>query len=71
FTVVVGAILGQTIMSLSNGAIAAVGQLVLITAISPFSTVVATLLYYDIRIRREGYDIELMAQALNATSPPL
>ncbi len=49
---------------------AAVATLILTTAISPFSTIVATLLYYDIRIRKEGYDIELMAQALDAASPP-
>jgi len=33
----------------------------------PLSTAVTTLLYYDLRVRKEGYDLELMAAA--ATSP--
>lgn len=32
----------------------------------PFLSVAQTLLYYDVRIRREGYDIELMARELDA-----
>jgi len=72
FMVIVSTILAQTIASFSRGAAAtAVGTLIAGAAISPFSTIVVTLLYYDIRIRREGYDIELMTQALNADSPLL
>ncbi len=71
FSTLVMLTLGQTIMSISHGVIAAVGRLILTMTISPFSTVVATLLYYDIRIRREGYDIELMTQALDTNSPVL
>ena len=69
FSLIVTLTLEQTITSFSHGAIAAVGQLLVNAAVSPFGTIVATLLYYDIRIRREGYDIELMAQALDADSP--
>ncbi len=71
FTFVVSLMFGQTISSLTRGGAAsiAVGTLIIGTVVSPFSTIVATLLYYDIRIRREGYDIELMTQALNANSP--
>ena len=32
----------------------------------PFVSIAQTLLYYDARIRREGYDIELMARELDA-----
>ncbi|MBC7788494.1 MAG: hypothetical protein H7Z74_01000 [Anaerolineae bacterium] len=32
----------------------------------PFYSVVTTLLYYDVRVRKEGYDIELMEQELTA-----
>jgi len=32
----------------------------------PFIAVVETLLYYDIRIRKEGFDVELMAAELDA-----
>jgi hypothetical protein len=41
--------------------------------IYPFFTVVITLLYYDLRIRKEGFDLEVMATELaqntQATSP--
>ncbi len=70
FAMFVTIFLTQTITSLSqSAAVTAVATLILTTVISPFSTIVATLLYYDIRIRREGYDIELMTQALNVASP--
>jgi hypothetical protein len=32
--------------------------------IYPFFTVVITLLYYDLRIRKEGFDLEIMATEL-------
>lgn len=70
FVLIATAILLQLVTALAHSAVAAAAAtLVMTAAISPFSTIVATLLYYDIRIRREGYDIELMTQALNATSP--
>jgi hypothetical protein len=71
FTLVVTAVLTKTITSLTSSvAVTAVITLLVATVISPFGTVVATLLYYDIRIRKEGYDIELMTQALNTSSLP-
>jgi hypothetical protein len=71
FSMLVMLTLQQAITSFTHGAISAVGQLAVNAAVSPFGTIVATLLYYDIRIRREGYDIELMTQALDADSPVL
>ena len=70
FTMLISLSVGGTITSVAHGTLAAAIRLILGTVITPFSTIVATLLYYDIRIRREGYDIELMTQALNA-APPL
>ena len=70
FTMVVTLFLTQSVASIFHGAAAtAVATLLIAGAITPFVTIVSTLLYYDIRIRREGYDIELMAQALGATAP--
>jgi hypothetical protein len=47
---------------------------VLAVAIYPFAAGLPTLVYYDLRIRREGYDLELMARALEgppvADAPP-
>lgn len=70
FTLLITMFVTQAIGSISHGpALTAVVTLLAAAAISPFSTIVVTLLYYDIRIRREGYDIELMTQALNVDSP--
>jgi hypothetical protein len=38
--------------------------------IYPFATVVLTLLYYDLRIRKEGFDLEVMAAELGARTAP-
>lgn len=70
FTLLVTLFLTLSIASLSIGpATTAVATLVAGSIISPFITIVATLLYYDIRIRREGYDIELMTLALGTATP--
>ncbi|MGQ0766418.1 MAG: YciC family protein [Gemmatimonadota bacterium] len=39
-------------------------QAVLSVLIYPFIYVVATLLYYDLRVRKEGYDLEMLESAL-------
>jgi hypothetical protein len=44
--------------------LAQLGQIVVL----PLQLAIYTLLYYDLRIRKEGYDIELMAQAQQAVS---
>lgn len=45
-----------------------IGQLVTMAAF-PLIPAATALLYYDLRIRKEGYDLELMAQALGGTLP--
>ena len=40
-----------------------ISQLTIILTL-PISATVTTLLYYDLRVRREGYDLELMVEAL-------
>lgn len=42
---------------------------VAMTPLYPFVASVFTLLYYDLRIRREGFDIELMTRELDASTP--
>jgi hypothetical protein len=37
--------------------------------IYPFFTVVITLLYYDLRIRKEGFDLEMMSAELGQSGP--
>ncbi len=69
FSILVSMFLAFGLQSISSRPLQEVGRLVIYTVINPFTTIVATLLYYDIRIRKEGYDIELMTQALGVASP--
>lgn len=76
FSLVAGSMLGAFLAALGKGTTAAILYLLAIALFSPFGAIVMTLLYYDIRVRREGYDIELMAGALgtptsSAASPDL
>jgi hypothetical protein len=47
-------------------------ELVATLVFTPYAAIVLTLLYYDQRIRREGFDVERMIQTagLDATAPP-
>jgi hypothetical protein len=42
---------------------------VLQTVITPFTSVLSVLLYFDVRIRKEGFDIELLAQEMGEPPP--
>jgi membrane-anchored glycerophosphoryl diester phosphodiesterase (GDPDase) len=42
----------------------ALGNSLATVLVTPFSTLIIVLLYFDLRIRKEGYDIEVMAQEL-------
>jgi hypothetical protein len=69
---VVGWIVSRLVHTVSPAATAAVLQIVssiLLIFIYPIWPVTQTLLYYDARIRNEGYDIELMAQSVGAGAP--
>ncbi|HEU6450810.1 MAG TPA: glycerophosphoryl diester phosphodiesterase membrane domain-containing protein [Gemmatimonadaceae bacterium] len=62
---VVGMIVG--LLGSSNERMTSLLVAVLLALVYPITGVVTTLLYYDIRVRREGYDLELMAR--EAPSP--
>ena len=42
----------------------------LIIPIYPLLAVVSTLVYYDLRIRKEGFDLEIMSRELGAAPAP-
>lgn len=44
-----------------------VGDILASVIVQPFSSLVALLLYFDLRIRDEGFDLEVMARELRAT----
>ncbi|HEV2037809.1 MAG TPA: hypothetical protein VGQ96_04305 [Candidatus Eremiobacteraceae bacterium] len=37
---------------------------------APFAVVAAAVFYYDIRIRREGYDLQMLAERFSSATPP-
>ena len=43
----------------------------LIIPIYPLLTVVSTMLYYDLRIRKEGFDLEIMSRELGGSATPV
>jgi len=48
--------------------VSALGAALASALITPFSLLIVVLLYFDLRVRREGYDIEVMAQELAPAS---
>lgn len=68
--VLVSAIAVALFMRLGSGVVAAnLAPYVLGIFITPFLNVVVTLLYYDLRIRKEAFDLELMAKELGFAVP--
>jgi hypothetical protein len=68
FTIAVLLVIGAFMASAAS-----VGQVLAAVAnvlVLPVFGAIQTLLYYDLRIRKEGYDIEVMSQALGDTSVP-
>ena len=57
-------------MVLSNS-LTGILSAILIIPIYPLLAVVSTLLYYDLRIRKEGFDLEVMSRELGTAAAPL
>jgi hypothetical protein len=49
----------------------ALGSAISSVVVAPFSTIIMVLLYFDIRVRQEGFDLELLAQSLGGKPPPV
>jgi hypothetical protein len=83
--IVIGAILGSivqvvlqgllvgVVLSTSNDIANAVATAVASTAgsalVTPFTAAVAVVLYFDLRVRKEGFDLELLAQRIGVDPP--
>jgi hypothetical protein len=50
--------------SSTAGAIRAIFSDVIQIVVSPLQTIAVTLMYYDLRIRKEGFDLEMLSQAI-------
>jgi hypothetical protein len=61
-------VLGLTLLTPTTAGI--IGAVVIIP-IYPLMSVVSTLLYYDLRIRKEGFDLEIMSRELAGAPAPL
>jgi hypothetical protein len=48
---------------------AVIAGTVSVTLTTPFTAAIITLVYFDQRVRREGFDLELLAQGLGAEAP--
>lgn len=48
--------------------VSALGTALASVVVTPFSLLIVVLLYFDLRVRKEGYDIEVMAQELAPAS---
>ena len=57
-----------TLMGPDGWLVSTVGQLIATVVTTPFSILIIVLLYFDLRVRKEGYDIEVMAQELAPSS---
>lgn len=66
-----GIMLGGIAAALVSGLVGALLYLFCVALVNQFAGVVLTLLYFDLRIRKEGYDIELLASSLDATPSTL
>jgi hypothetical protein len=56
-------VIGQLMLSL---AIVGILTTILVIPVYPLLSIVSTLLYYDLRIRKEGFDLEMMSKDLGA-----
>lgn len=70
-SMVAGMMLGAIAGALISGVIGALLYLFCVALVNQFAGVVITLLYFDLRVRKEGYDIELLASTLDAAPGPL
>lgn len=59
--------LAYTAIGPSGWPIAAVGDSLATILTTPFTTLITVLLYFDLRIRKEAFDLEVMAQEIAAT----
>ncbi|GAH25482.1 unnamed protein product, partial [marine sediment metagenome] len=58
------------VLGLILGLIPVVGEIIGAILITPIAITGATLLYYDLRVRREGYNLEKMASELGIAKEP-
>jgi hypothetical protein len=69
-TFIFAALLSGFATALVSGIVGTLLYLLCVALVNQFTAIVVTLLYFDLRIRKEGYDIELLTSALGPSSGP-
>jgi hypothetical protein len=64
--VMIVTVIGQLMLSVT---IVGILTTILVIPIYPLLAIVSTLLYYDLRIRKEGFDLQMMSKDLGAAAP--
>lgn len=49
---------------------AAIGGAISQVLVTPFTAAIAALIYFDLRVRKEGFDLQILAQRIGSTEPP-
>jgi hypothetical protein len=57
---------GDTARIVANGFASVLSAVV----VTPFQAALATVIYYDLRVRKEGFDLQLLAERLGLPAPP-
>jgi hypothetical protein len=81
-TLILSAVVGFIVQGLALGAVissdntaveaivSAIGSIVSSTLVTPFAAAVYALLYFDLRVRKEGFDLEVLARSLGSPGGP-
>ena len=67
-TFIITGITAALTLKLLSPALAGIVQALVFIPIYPFAAVVATMLYYDLRIRKEGFDLEVLSRELGTNA---
>ena len=62
--------IGVAVALLGGSALGTVAEMLANVVFTPFTAVVGTLLYYDIRIRKEAFDLEMLLGAVDGPAAP-
>lgn len=69
---VVGAVFGAVTFATGSETVAvlvdAISSILVSSVVTPFTAAVVTILYFDLRVRKEGFDLELLAQSVGQES---
>jgi hypothetical protein len=69
----IAGVLFALVSAQGNDVVTAVAQVIAGTVsaalVTPFTAAVIAIIYFDLRVRKEGFDLELLAQSLGTTAP--